>query len=355
MTTHFQPDCRVMLIGSQPVSDHQTATELVLKYAPEIPNWAQLPVFQQEGMVAQYEAGLPGLTRTDDKTWIDVTSDRFDQEMVSFFEEYLEVTDGSRPFDESRFTLSRELANGFYSLLDALDNPPANLFAVKGQITGPITFCMAMKDQDGRAIFYNDTLRDAAIKMLALKAAWQIKCLSKWKVPVIIFIDEPSLAGFGSSEFISVSKEDITACLQEVIETIHAHGGLAGVHVCANTDWSLLLTPQLDIVNFDAYGYFDKFILYAEQIKSFLGKGGCLAWGLVPTLQPDQVEAVTLDGLMELWRVQMAQVQAAGIDVEILKKQTCITPSCGTGSLPQALSQKVLELTQALSSTIRQR
>ena len=353
MTTTLQPGCRAMLIGSQPVSEHKEAADLVSTYASEIPNWAQLPVFKQEGMVSQFESGLPGLIHVADKTFADTAGDHFDQEMVAFFEEYLAIAEQVKTLEESRFVLTPELAKGFFALQDALAEPPNNLFAVKGQITGPITFCMAMKDQDGRAIFYNDALRDAANKLLALKAAWQIKQLSKYGVPVIIFIDEPSLAGFGSSEFISVSKEDIAASLHEVTDTIHAHGGLAGVHVCANTDWSLLLAPEVDIVNFDAYGYFDKFILYADQIKTYLVQGGCLAWGLVPTLQPDEVAAITEDSLWQLWQTQMDQVGAAGIDIERLKRQTFITPSCGTGSLPVALSRKVLELTNALSLKIR--
>jgi hypothetical protein len=129
---------------------------------------------------------------------------------------------------------------------------------VKGQVTGPITFCTGVKDQDGRAIFYNEGLRDAAVKLLALNARWQIRTLSGPQRPVIVFIDEPALAGFGSSEMISISKEEILACLTEVVDAIHADGGLAGIHVCANTDWSLVLESGADIVNFDAYAYFDR-------------------------------------------------------------------------------------------------
>ena len=33
-------------------------------------------------------------------------------------------------------------------------------------------------------------------------------------------------------------------------------GGLVGVHVCANTDWSLVLDSSADIVSFDAYALF---------------------------------------------------------------------------------------------------
>ncbi|MEJ2155790.1 MAG: hypothetical protein P8X96_10675, partial [Desulfobacteraceae bacterium] len=171
--------------------------------------------------------------------------------------------------------------------------------------------------------------------------------------PVIIFIDEPALAGYGSSEFISISRDDIMTCLDEVIDAVHAQGALAGVHVCANTDWSLLLDSQVDIVNFDAHGYFDKFVLYGDQLKQFIASGRYLAWGLVPTLLAEEIEAATVDALWHGWTAKLERLQALGLDAEQVIAQSFITPSCGTGSLTPALSEKVLMLTKALSQRVR--
>ncbi|MCK4416880.1 MAG: hypothetical protein KAV99_01780 [Candidatus Latescibacteria bacterium] len=49
------------------------------------------------------------------------------------------------------------------------------------------------------------------------------------------------MAGFGSSVFVSIHEEDTLNDLGEVIDAIHAEGGLAGTHCCGNTDWALLL------------------------------------------------------------------------------------------------------------------
>ncbi len=95
----------------------------------------------------------------------------------------------------------------------------------------------------------------------------------------LIFFDEPGLAGFGSSAFITITPEDIKACLSEVFEAVHAEGGLVGVHVCANTEWSVIFDSGTDIVSFDAYSYFDKFILYPEHIRTFFQRGGILCFG----------------------------------------------------------------------------
>jgi methionine synthase II (cobalamin-independent) len=353
MHDQFQPDAAAMLIGSQPLKEHKEANRLVLEYTPHIPNWVQLPAYQNEGMVDQFMNGLPGLVRAGESSYVDVTAEDFDNQTLAFFEEYLQVVGQEGPWDQTRFVLTPEFAPGFFSLLDGLDAHGTELKAVKGQVTGPITFCTALHDQDQRAIFYHDTLRDAAVKLLALKAAWQAKTLGRLGVPVIIFIDEPALAGYGSSEFISISREDISTCLKEVIDAVHGQGAMAGVHVCANTDWSLLLESELDIVNFDAHGYFDKLILYADPLQTFLASGRFLAWGLVPTLRPEQIEAATVDTLWQDWKDKTRQLAEKGMDPATVQAQSFITPSCGTGSLTPELSHKVLELTRGLSQRIQ--
>lgn len=353
MTTTIQPDCLPMLIGSLPLNDHTAASRLIMDYTPAIPLWVQLPVFAQEGMVPQFLPGMPAVVKRDGKTFIDTAAESFDADLLAFFEDYMTISEAPEQLPGSRFALSEETGKGVAALIDTLagmDTPPT---AVKGQVTGPITFCTGVKDQDGRAIFYNETLRDAAVKHLALNARWQIRSLAGPGCPVIIFIDEPALAGFGSSELISISKEAILACLQEVVEAIHADGGLAGIHVCANTDWAMVLESGADIVNFDAYAYFDRFILYGSRIIDFLAAGRFLAWGIVPTLKPEEIRRETVDSLYAGCQERFGQLEALGIDPAIIRAQSFITPSCGVGSLELELAKRVLALTRDLSAAIR--
>lgn len=353
MVNDFQPNGLPMLIGSQPLKNHDEATQLILEHIPQIPNWVQLPVFKHEGMVEQFMAGVPGLVQEESRHYVNTAGAGFDDEMLAFFEAYLAVTPSGELEDTSPFALTPEIARGFFSLIDALQSPPDTLTAVKGQITGPITFCTALHDHEKRAVFYDESLRDAAVKLLALKAAWQVQKLSAFAVPVILFIDEPALAGYGSSEFICISREEITLCLQEVMDAVHARGALAGVHVCANTDWSLLLESEVDIINFDAHGYFDKFVLYSDPLKGYLASGRYLAWGMVPTLHADQIEAASVDSLWLDWTVKLQRLADLGLDPNQVKAQSFITPACGTGSLTPELSLKVLMLTKELSKRVR--
>ena len=353
MPKSFQPKCHCLLIGSFPVTDHQKAGELVLTYSPDIPVWPQLPVYPIEGMIPQFLSGMPGVVEANGKTFIDTKSDTFETELVAFYEQYLGVSDGSVDIAASDFALTPETAKGFFVLLETLQKSDTLPLAVKGQITGPFTFATGVVDQDKKAVFYNEQLRDAAVKLLSMKAKWQLDQLARFDVPKIIFIDEPALTGFGSSEFTSISREDVTTCLEEVISAIHEAGGVAGIHVCGNTDWSLILASNVDIVNFDTYAYFDRFVLYGNEIKTFLQRGGLLAWGIVPTLLAEDIDKESVASLVEKLKSQMDEIEKLGVAKATILAQSIITPSCGVGPLDETHAVRVLQLNQSISKEIR--
>jgi methionine synthase II (cobalamin-independent) len=341
------------LIGSLPHDDHLEAQRLILKYTPEIPLWVQLPVYPEESMMTQFLPGMPGLTITEQKTFIDTSTTRFENELLAFYEEYMAVSDNTAPLVDSRFALTPDTAKGFFAFMEELKVAREVPKALKGQITGPITLCTGVSDHQGRAIYYNEQVRDAAVKLVAMKARWQARNMSVLEKPAIVFFDEPGLTGFGSSAFISISKEDILGCLEEVIDAVHEEGGLAGIHVCANADWSLVLESSADVVSFDAYAYFDRFILYPDLIKQFLAAGKILAWGIVPTLNAEDIDRETAETLTDAWREKAAGIEALGIDPAVIRAQSLITPACGTGSLDRERAERVLSLTRQVSDRVR--
>ncbi len=340
-------------MGSLPIDDHAEAVRWMAAHTPEIPVWIQLPVYPAEGMIAQFLPGMPGVAHQGGRTFIRTDDESFHDAVLLFYEEYLAVVDGKSPPAGSRFALTADIAPGFFEFIKYLEGRDTRPFAVKGQITGPFTFATSIKDQDGRAIFYHPELRDVSVKIIAAKARWQVGQLKKYGVPVLVFLDEPGLAGFGTSSFISVTKEDIEEILGETVAAIHEQGGLAGVHVCANTDWSLILGSSIDVVSFDAYSFFDKFILYDKQIKNFIERGGILAWGIVPTGDIGRVDQESADSLYQRWINQLDQVAALGVDPGQIVSQSLITPSCGVGSLPVGHAIKVIQMTQEISRKIR--
>lgn len=351
----FKPKCLPILIGSLPLQDHQEAMQLILSSTPDIPLWPQLPNNYKEGMIRQFLDGFPCLNEKDKDIWVDTQAPDFTTELAVFYEDYLEAVKAPLLPSQSRFSLAKETASGFFTLIDILKGRATSPLTVKGQITGPMTTGIGLRDQTGTSIFYDDNLRDILTKLLALKARWQVEQLHAFatEIPPLLFIDEPGIVSFGSTAYAGVSLEMVTTAVSEVIAGIKDAGGLAGIHICANGDWSPALHSDADIISFDAFFYFDNFILYEKQLRNFLTRGGILAWGIVPTGNPASIEQENVDSLYGLWLEQLNRLCSLGFTDKQLMSQTLIAPSCGTGSLPIDLAKKVLLLTSQLSEKIR--
>lgn len=353
MKCNFRPCGMPLLIGSLPVDDHLAAINIVLEHTPEIPLWVQLPCYKNEGMITQFLPGLPGLSEEDDKIFINTSGRYFDDDLVEFYEEYISVSEGKKEIDGSRFALSPDVAKGFFVFLEKIAGLSVKPLAVKGQITGPFTLATSAKDRDGKAVYYNEDVRDAVVKLVAMKARWQVRQLAKLGVPVIIFFDEPSFAGLGSSAFIGISTQEIAGFFEEVIDAVHQEGALAGIHVCSNADWSVLFESSVDIISFDAYSYFDKFILYPDHLKDYIDSGRLIAWGIIPTSKSEDIEKETAALLVENWKKKVGMLESMGFKLPDILAQSFITPSCGTGSLSLDNAVKVLNLTKHVSQILR--
>ncbi len=188
------------------------------------------------------------------------------------------------------------------------------------------------------------------VKGLAMKAVWQIEALKPFAKPVIIFIDEPAMESLGSA-FSAVSAETVGEKLNEIIDAIHEAGGIAGIHCCGNADWPMLFRTRIDIVNFDAFGYLDKVLLYPEDIRQFYARGGALAWGIVPT--GAYTGAETAQGLLEKLLGGMNRLASAGVDRAAMLRQCIVTPSCGMGSLTPEQAEAILRLLGDISRELK--
>jgi hypothetical protein len=340
------------LIGSMPQKERAGTIELVLKTAPEIPVWPQLPFYPAEGMMVQYVEGLPGFVNLENRQFVDCGAPEFDAEVLRFYEQFLAVTEGALRVDDSPFRLGEETGATFREFIEKVKGSGTVPRAIKGQVTGPFTLLCGLKDQDGRALIYDERFLDIVPKLLGLKARWQIEIMRQFGLPVIIFLDEPGLAGFGSSALITVSGELVVRLLSEVVEAVHAAGGLAGVHVCANTDWQLVFDSKVDIINFDSYGYFEKFALYEKGYFDFIERGGNMAWGVIPTLDPGAISSESAESLAARWKSQVEALSAGRLSYREVIAHSLFTPGCGCGSLTEEQTARVLELLRGFCGII---
>ncbi len=331
-------------IGSFPHKDEREVFNLILQSFPQIPFWPQLPKRSfLEGMVTQYSEGFPSLRmdEREQRVWVD-TSLGFEKEIEKFYQRL----EGG---ELEPFQITEDFAKGLRILKDlSSEDHRKEIKYIKGQVTGPITFGLALTDQEGKPIFYDPTLRDILVKHLSLKARWMEKRFNDFfpGIPTILFFDEPSLSSFGSA-FSNLSREDVIHSLNECFDAVK---GLKGVHCCGNTDWSVLLSTNLDILSFDAYGYLETLSLYPKELSAFLERGGILAWGIIPTSEAILKEDA--QSLIKRFKEGVKTLSKEGIDLNLLQK-AILTPSCGTASLSVPLAERVCRLTAEVSKRLR--
>ncbi len=353
----FEPCCLATTIGSLPHTDPVRGTELMFESTPEIPAWVQFPkrVFH-ENMMVQFTEGMPGLAEGDERMYFDTAAPDYVEQLTDFYTRYLAVAEEGDAAALDSFGLSPRCAAGFGEFIARLREQRSPRVAVKGQVTGPFTLGINLLDQERRCSYYDEQLRDVIVKAVALKAAWQMARLSDLGPRMLIFLDEPALLGFGSQTFITVSREDIIGDINAVVAEIHGQGGLAGVHCEENTDWSLLMATDLDILDFDAYDHMQAMTLYPAELGAFLERGGILGWGTVPTLDREAAATETMPSLLDRFDAGLSRLVRKGFDRELLLRRALITPSCGAGGvLTEPLAERVLVLLRQLSTALRER
>ncbi len=332
-------------IGSLPHTDAKTACRVVLKNFKDIPFWPQLAKRSfLENMYTQFTEGLPGTVIDIKKNTVSInTEGDFTKHLA---ESYQKVLDN----DMEYFAVTKARAEGLYILLNELKTNHPNI--IKGHITGPVSFGMTVTDEKKKAIFYHPELSEILTKILVLKTRWQTKKLKELSENVIIFIDEPYLVSIGSS-VVNIKPLDASAKIKELVDAVHQEGGLAGAHCCGNTDWSLLLKTDIDILNFDAYNYAKSVSLYPGEVKGFLDKGGMLAWGIVPT--SDAVNKEDAASLIKRLEDGFKLLIDKGISKDKLLDSLMVTPSCGTGTMEVKAAERVLSMTAAVSEELKKK
>ena len=76
-----------------------------------------------------------------------------------------------------------------------------------------------------------------------------------------------------------------------------------------------------------------------------------LAWGIVPTSA--KIAGETAETLFDRLRSAFDNLAGKGISRSLIAEKCLITPSCGTGSLPVELSERVFVLLGEVSRRFR--
>ena len=327
----------ITAIGSLPFISVDEAIDHVFSACREVPFWPQLPQRSfLEDMYVQFLEQVPSviIDEQGERVYVDTAS-------TSGIERFYEDV-ATRNLEA--FSVSEAAAPGLYRLLERLPEIKNDVRIIKGQLTGPFTIGLGLKDEKGQPVIYNSAYFDIIKKALHMKAAWMISFI-KSRFPekeVMIFFDEPFMVSFGSA-YVSIAKSDVISLMNEVL------GGLGvrrGVHCCGNTDWSVLFSVDADIINYDAFNFLETIFYFKEELKAFLRKGGTLSPGIVPS--SEAVLASSVEDLIGVWHRFGETVDA--LDPSARWREWFVTPSCGVGSLSLQVAERVLELLAAFDA-----
>ena len=186
---------------------------------------------------------------------------------------------------------------------------------------------------------------DELVKILSLKALWQVTEIKKAGAAPVIFIDEPTLSQLGASSYITISHEEVIAMLREISDIIKNNGGISGIHCCGKCSWTVPIDAGIDIISLDAYTYAQNLSIYHKEIKTFLEKGGKIAWGIVPTKDKKALENADLTIIDDKFKKAVNYLTKKGINEKLIIENSLVTPTCGAGSLSNELAEKAMRLT----------
>jgi hypothetical protein len=271
-------------------------------------------------MYAQASEGFPGIR-------LDLEGERVLFDTARFYDELLAYAEASQ--DPAFFALSPAYSTVYHRFLE-LDL--GDRVAIRGQSIGPISFGLKIADEDRRPIIYNEDVKAILLEFTAGKINRQLAEMQAVHPEAFVWLDDPGL------EFVFSSLSGYTDLMarEDLDEFLASLRGFKGLHLCGNPDWDFLLTANLELLSFDAYGI--------------------LSWGIVPTGVADlagQSPASLVARLEALWD----HLAEAGLGREQIVHQGLLAPAtcCLVNPDRTETVDRAFEMLRAVSETLRAR
>lgn len=262
----FDAGCGTTAMGIMPHTDVDKALKLALSL--DVPFWPQLPkVSFYEDMYTQTAQNFPGILVDPENERVVFETERFTKDIGTYSEKMGEP---------ETFALGKEYSAVYHRFLSKdLVNYPA----IRGQLTGPVSFGFKIVDEDARPIIYNDEVREILFDFIQRKANVQYRELTQKNKNAFVWVDEPGLGWV----FSSLSGYNDVQAGDEYRDFLRGLEGPKGLHLCANVNLPYLLALGVDILSFDAYQIETMPREYAGDVADFIRNGGIVCWGIVPT------------------------------------------------------------------------
>lgn len=298
-------------VGSLPHTDLEAAAAFVLDtatlpYLPQLPNR-----HLEERMLVQWGDGLCGCGAVDTSIGL-----RFGDPV------------GPRA----------EAFGGAAALMNRLDG---NLPAVKTQATGPVTLALGLM----AAGHPGPGLMDCVVEGLIGRVDDHIGEVSTRfpEAEITLIFDEPGLSGLLVPGF-PITRADAGDVLSRVLRAAPVR---AGVHCCADTDWSVVAAARPSLISWDINALGQGFAEQAESLAAATWEGTGFIWGVVPT----QSQPLPSDLDVRLQRI-VGRLVMAGAKLAGLVEGAMFSPACGLAGLSESQAEVVAQTVVRLAGEL---
>lgn len=317
-------DGAVVGIGSLPHNDPAKAAafaigEFEIATIPTLPNRSSA-----EGMIAQALAGVAGLS-VDERGTVAVDSTGFTGEVPRKIDIAGDAYMGLDAF--------LELAGDVH-----LDGSP-----VKWQCVGPITLGVALC----RAGLDRATAFDLALAAVRtqLSELSKVVAAAMPSSQQMVFLDEPSFIDLMSPDF-PIPPDEAIDRLSSAMAALPV-STTSGIHVCGSCDVATLLAAGAGVVSVPVTS---QLIEWAGYLTQYLGDGGIIAWGVLPTDGPIPMTSDrSWRALSDVWCGMVER----GCDPVLLRRGSMITPHCGLAQHSVGVARRIARLTADVGHRVK--
>lgn len=309
-------------VGSLPHRSAGEAVRFALRQydVPAIPSLPRRS--PAESMVAQAVVGINGVTAG----------------------QYGSLAVDARSVDPCAPVLTDLSGDAFRTLRSFLHRAASGGFEgpVKWQFVGPVTLGVALTRaglQDELAFAVAQRAVRSHVSAVSAAVATALP-----RSPQIIVIDEPWLGALMDPGF-PIAPDPAIDMLSSAMASV---SGVAtvGVHCCARADIASLIAAGPDLLSIPTH---PSLADVAGYLITFLDGGGRIAWGVVPT---DGPMFISVERSWRTLRLLWEELVERGVDPDLLRDRSLVTPHCGLGTHTPTVAERVCETVQAVGRRI---
>ena len=307
---NLQAGCKTTAMGILPHTNVERALSLAL--SQDIPFFPQLPnISFFEDMYVQTSQNFPGIVIDPDGEKISFDTAKFEEELADY---------SQRMIEPEIFALNQSYSATYHRFLtENLQDYPA----IRGQLTGPVSFGFRVTDENSRPIIYNEGTRALLFDFIQKKTNLQYRQLKEKNQNAFVWLDEPGLGWV----FSGLSGYNDIQAKQDYQSFLASFDGPKALHLCANVNLPYLLELGIELLSFDAYQMELMPKGYANAVADFLRGGGIISWGIVPT-DSESLTKETPETLAKLlsgyWEVVSLNT---GLSAKQIAEQALIAPA----------------------------